>query len=203
MNITVGGVSVIVIRRMKKEDAPEVRKICLETANKKLKSTEKAQKATLLLYCDYYIRTSLYYCFVAVDEETNKIVGYILCSPNYKHYLCDFTNVELVELRKLGLKYYLMGKGAILSQKKYAIDFPAHIHIDILPEFQNQGIGSQLMDKLLYFLKIDTSQGIFLSVAPKNKKAKKFYEKYYFEKINLFSMGKRLQGERHYPDMGY
>ena len=62
-------------------------------------------------------------------------------------------------------------------QKKYARKYPAHLHIDILPAYQNQGAGADLMETLKSHLKDLGVSGIFLSVGKKNSGAVRFYKR--------------------------
>lgn len=180
-----------IIRKMRKSDAPQVRKICLATADDSLKSTEKLEQSTLILYSDFYIRECTSHCFVATDEN-DKAVGYILCSPDYSQYKKSFKNIEMKKLRKLGIKYYFMGKGEMLSPRPHAKEYPAHLHIDILPEYQRQGLGHRLMNALIAQLKKDRIPGLILFVAPNNEKGINFYKKYGFIKLSNIAMGMKL-----------
>lgn len=62
-------------------------------------------------------------------------------------------------------------------------DFPAHLHIDILPERQGKGIGSALMERLLGELKRRGCPGVFLGTSDRNLKALPFYRKLGFELV--------------------
>lgn len=59
----------------------------------------------------------------------------------------------------------------------YAEDYPAHLHIDLLPECQHQGIGSRLIKTLADHLRRQRIKGLMLNVANDNKNALRFYEK--------------------------
>ena len=72
---------------------------------------------------------------------------------------------------------------AIDSQEKYKEDYPAHLHIDILPEYQHMGLGRKLMDALCDNLRQKNVKGVMFTVWHKNYSAIKFYEKYGFRLI--------------------
>ena len=56
-------------------------------------------------------------------------------------------------------------------------DYPAHLHIDLLPQLQGKGLGKKLMSEFIDKLKLKGSMGLHLSVGEKNIKAINFYEK--------------------------
>ena len=56
-------------------------------------------------------------------------------------------------------------------------EFPAHLHINILPEFQGLGLGSMLLDVLKKHLIEIGCPGIYLGVGWENTGAIQFYEK--------------------------
>lgn len=57
------------------------------------------------------------------------------------------------------------------------------ININVLDQFQKQGIASKLMDKLLEIARYNNSLNITLEVKIDNFKAIRLYEKYLFKKV--------------------
>ena len=104
-------------------------------------------------------------------------MGYILCAPDYRAYQKSFRQNECREIRKYGLLRYLYAYFEPNVQKKYARKYPAHLHIDILPAYQNQGAGADLMETLKSHLKDLGVSGIFLSVSKQNSGAVRFYKR--------------------------
>lgn len=165
----------IVIRKMRTEDRQAVEHICLATAPAVLNSTAKMREYTLLLYNRYYTRMAGD-SFVAVNSDDLPI-GYILCAPDYEKYRKGFFENELKSIRKLGMMKYFSAKSEVLSMKKRAEDYSAHLHIDILPEYQHMGIGGKLMQALLNHLKNESVKGVMLTVSSTNKNGIAFYKK--------------------------
>lgn len=165
----------ISIRPMMSADKAAVEHICIETAPSFLCSNDKRREYTLLMYNRYYTRV-LEHSFVAVDEN-DKPVGYILCAVDYKFYKRDFFRNELAAIRRLGIFYYISALSEIYFISKYAKDYPAHLHIDILLAYQGQHIGKELMNALFHHLKEQHVSGLMLSVSRENQGAIAFYEK--------------------------
>ncbi|HEY5222582.1 MAG TPA: GNAT family N-acetyltransferase [Microbacteriaceae bacterium] len=54
-------------------------------------------------------------------------------------------------------------------------EYPAHLHIDLLPELQGQGLGRTLIRRLLGELRERGVPGVHLGVSPQNLPARGFY----------------------------
>ena len=63
------------------------------------------------------------------------------------------------------------------------IKYPAHLHIDILPEYQGNGYGAQMMNTMLNNLKQKKVKGIMLMVNKDNHGAIRFYERLGFKTL--------------------
>jgi len=61
--------------------------------------------------------------------------------------------------------------------QKYAGEYPAHLHIDLLPETQGQGLGRQLMQTLFDELRARGVRGLHLGMNAVNTGAGAFYER--------------------------
>jgi GNAT superfamily N-acetyltransferase len=62
-------------------------------------------------------------------------------------------------------------------------DHPAHLHIDLLPEWQGKGFGRGLMTAFLGGLRAAGVRRVHLGMAPANVKARAFYERLGFTEI--------------------
>lgn len=169
----------ILIRPMKRSDKAAVERICLATASDYLNSTEKLQEYTLLMYSRYYTRM-LEDSFVAVNYK-DKPIGYILCAPDYNAYKNSFYRNELKQMKNISMFKCISTLGEIAYMKRFAKEYPAHLHIDILPQYQHQGIGKKLMCSLFNHLKSNNVKGVMLTVSADNKSAIEFYKMCGFE----------------------
>ncbi len=75
-----------------------------------------------------------------------------------------------------------------------AADYPAHLHINLLPEAQSGGWGRRLIATELEALRAAGVTGVHLGVAPANERAKGFYRHLGF--ADLSRDGKVLYGMR-------
>jgi ribosomal protein S18 acetylase RimI-like enzyme len=184
------------VRKYQPKDKERLRMICIETS--KLPHEEQIDKDFLVVaFNDYYTENEPDNIFVAVNED-DEAVGYILCSENFYDFYDIMKKFYLPEIKELGFNYYTMMLGEILAHKLYSKRYPAHLHIDILEEYQNQGYGSKLMNALFDELKSRGVPGVMLGTSAHNKGAIRFYERLGFKilvktKNGPVMMGKELK----------
>ncbi len=164
------------IRNYQRGDEEFLRKICLDTCEEKLES--KAKRESLCLrYVDYYYQNET--VFVAVDGE-NRPIGYILCATDYRSYRKRMKPYlrRIFQLDKRGWITYL----AEMAAHGFFAKYPAHLHIDILPAYQKEGIGTALTERLFSFLR-EQKKDVHLLCGAGNKKGNAFYRKRGFRRI--------------------
>ncbi len=59
--------------------------------------------------------------------------------------------------------------------EELAEDYPSHLHINLVPRLQSQGLGRQLMNTLMRALRQQGSAGVHFFVRPANRPAVGFY----------------------------
>jgi len=166
----------IVIRPYTDADREEVQGICVATSSGAFSKNEDMQRFLLTTYCDYYIEKEPENCFVAADG--NKAVGYVICAENTPAWATIFREEFASRISVLALQQACLG--SINSLMECADEYPAHLHIDILPDYQRMGLGTKLMDALVTHLKKKSVPGLMFCVANDNQKAQAFYKKYGF-----------------------
>ena len=184
------------IRPMRPEDLKDVEYVCRMTAGPGAQKDPVIGYRLARMFSTYYVRECYDTCFVVADES-DKAVGYILCAPDYKRYKKIFRKVDGPEIKKLHKK---SGQQAWLFPIPYCFfghKYPAHLHIDILDEYQNQGLGSKLMEVLFEELKKRKVKGIMLQANLSNEGAVRFYKRLGFKmlstKLHTATMGKSLE----------
>lgn len=166
------------IRAYQPKDFERMHKICYETSSGF--DTDKGKIALYATYCDYYINEDPSSCFVAVNE-LDEAIGYVICAPEGEKYERVFKEKYAPILRKASpVRYFfhLVNEWLCRNVKK---KYPAHLHIDILPEGQRMGLGTKLMDTLTNYLRENGVKGVYLVCGAGNVKGVNFYKKYGFK----------------------
>ncbi|MDO4284916.1 MAG: GNAT family N-acetyltransferase [Eubacteriales bacterium] len=185
------------IREYQERDREKVRAICLATGPQTEELYPGIRKALCTVFCDYYIEEEPENCFVAVDEQ-DEAQGYILCAGNWSVWARRF-RTEYLEKGDQPIAR-AMGEATIRTLEKFAERYPAHLHIDLLPQAQGQGAGSRLIRTLEKHLCDEGVWGLCLCVAADNTGARLFYQKNGFTELlcegKEVVMGKTLEAER-------
>lgn len=82
---------------------------------------------------------------------------------------------------ELGLLHYAYGRSG--EPPSYAARFPAHLHIDLLPEAQGQGHGRRLIEALKDALRSQGVGGLHVVPLAANRGAVAFYERVGFVEL--------------------
>ena len=166
------------IRPYQEKDREDVRFICLNSDGP-CDLSKPDQHYILTTYCDYYIEREPQNCFVAADEE-GRAVGYIICAENFDLFFAVFLRDYISRLSATPDNYPDMASHSADLQQKYKAEYPAHLHIDLLPEYQRMGLGHKLVDTLVSHLQHKGIPGVMLTVGTLNLVGQSFYNKYGF-----------------------
>jgi ribosomal protein S18 acetylase RimI-like enzyme len=147
------------------------------------------------LFCDWYLMNRPDTCWV-VDDGDGEVVGYLIASPDRPD--------ESAHQRQV-LTRHLLGRGVILRPSTMGFfvravtdlttdrgaltspvdpeEYPAEMHINLLPDLRGHRLGSQLMDALMDALRIRSVPGVQLSAFGENLDAIAFFESQGFEAV--------------------
>ncbi|KAF8812571.1 acyl-CoA N-acyltransferase [Phlegmacium glaucopus] len=197
------------IRKAAKGDTPSLSRICLLTANSGTSAEELHDFGELpgLVYAIPYVILPTTWGFVLEDEEHNEVVGYIVGSTDtctYERYAAEHWWPSLaikypLELStKAGDVQYAKLLRNMHTSPDMNISFsPAHLHINILPNYQKQGWGRRLIATAIEFLKDEGLSGVWLGLNPRNEGAREFYERVGFKviggSVNATYMGLKFE----------
>lgn len=169
------------IRPYESRDRDDVRFVCLNCDGPSDMSPQ-AEHFILSTYCDYYIEKEPHNCFVAENEE-GRAIGYIICTENFDSFYDIFKKEYIPRIPEEETDHRFYASTSAVLQEKYKDSYPAHFHIDILPEYHRMGIGHKLVDTLIKHLKEKNIPAVMLAVSRENLKGDAFYRKYGFELI--------------------
>lgn len=169
------------IRPAEDKDIKDIEYICRMTAGPEARSREDVGKKIALTYSTYYARAEQETSFVL--DDNGKAVGYILCAPDYSKYVKNYRKNEVRKLWSFDKRQYLTAFFLPLGYLPFRNRYPAHLHIDLLDDYQGKGYGSQMMDTLLDKLRKMNIPGVMLIVDKNNKGAQRFYNRAGFKKL--------------------
>lgn len=179
----------MIVRKYNPKDSEDVRRICRETC-----SDEKLLAHDTVLctkYADYYTETEPGHIWILADDS-DRAQGYILCCPDWRRYREAWKKEYWSRIRGNGIVYNLLQTHTMLEVKSMGRKgFPAHLHIDISPDYQRSGGGSAMMSSLLGQLRDEGVSGIYLGCGIKNEVGNSFYRKYGFKLMNS-SFGRNI-----------
>ena len=197
------------IRPYRPDDLDEVYRICLQTAN-------NGQDATSL-FSDPRLPGHVYAAPYAVFEPSLAFVaqdaggagGYIVATLDSRAFERRLERDWWPALRASHPEPSQDLAGSLSSREQFALEFihhprtisdelarefPSHLHINLVPRLQGQGIGQQLIATVLSALREQGSHGLHLRVRPGNRRAVGFYRHVGFaelpteEDMHIFTM---------------
>ena len=163
------------VRPYKDSDRERVQQICLDNAGCANASAETKQY-TLIMYCNYYIEQEPQNCFVAVNDA-DEAVGYLLYSENYDSYERVFSEIYLPQAAAVSAKRYVDAKMDMLTHSMFRDSYKCHFHIDVDENYQNAGLGTQLLKAMKTRLRKRRIERVMLFCDEKNDRVIEFYKK--------------------------
>lgn len=171
------------IRKYEEKDKENVQFVCLNSEGPEETPDYETGQFILCTFCNYYIENEPQNCFVVDDD--GRAVGYIICAENYDKYKEIFDRDYLPLTEKYGPQRYQWALTSSDPQRLFKDEYPAHLHIDILPEYHRMGLGGKLVDALREHLASKGIEGVCLTCGPKNERAVNFYKKRGFTLLSI------------------
>ena len=182
------------LRPFRSGDEAAVADICLRTADAGADATgvfdDDAVWAEIFVLP--YVHRHPDLAFV-VEADDGRVVGYIVCAPDtdaFEDWFHDewwpehgarWPRPTTEQSRQDGTLIYAYSRRA--GAEPYADAYPAHLHIDLLPEAQGQGWGSRLIATLVAALRERGVTGLHLAASTDNAGAIAFYPRVGFTAI--------------------
>lgn len=195
------------IRKVNADNPAEIDRlyeICLLTGDSGKDASDLYTDPRLIgeLYVGAYPTYNPEFCFVLVDEN-DVPVGYTVGVPDSVAFDAQldatwwpplrekYSAVEFpADSKDAGLVQTLMNWGH--TNTELAAEYPAHLHIDILPEAQGGGNGKKLLFTLIDAFRDAGIKGFHLGVGGTNENAIGFYQHVGLEVVVDHEWGKTM-----------
>ncbi|WBU36896.1 GNAT family N-acetyltransferase [Homoserinibacter sp. YIM 151385] len=173
------------IRGLREGDLPALRAICLATTLGP-RPTGAAEGMLPDVYLEPYVRRHPDWAWIAAGADDEPL-GYLVAAPDSAAFAAWWRESWSPVFRERhGDDGSELARHGLLGddlEPPGTEGFPAHLHIDLLPELQGQGVGPQLMARLLAALAEAGIPGVHLGVAPENHGAKRWYARQGFRPV--------------------
>lgn len=198
-----------VLRPVRFQDRRALYRICLETGDSGQDATALYQDPDLLghVYAGAYAEFHPEFAFVLEDDLG--VGGYVLGVPDSRAFEATLDRLWWPALRaRYPLTEELAAKPreertpderlvALLHSPSRAreedlAEYPAHLHIDLLPRMQGGGNGRRLLARLLDALREAGAPGVHLGVGGRNTRAIGFYEHLGFRTLHEAPWGREM-----------
>ena len=182
------------IRPFRPTDEAAVADVCLRTADAGADATGIFDDDAIWaeVFALPYVHRHPDLAFV-VETDDGRVAGYIVCAPDtgaFEQWFHDewwpahgarWPRPEIESTRQDGtlIFAYSRRRGA----EPYGDAYPAHLHIDLLPELQGQGWGRRLIDRLIEALRARGVTGLHLVASTDNSGALAFYRRLGFTEL--------------------
>ncbi|WP_159449159.1 N-acetyltransferase [Demequina sp. NBRC 110055] len=179
------------IREAGAGDAAAIARICRLTGDAGADATGHHSDDTALadVYATPYLHGPA--CFALVWDEGDGPLGYVLGTADTRAFQTWFTQTwwpsvadrhALVTEADEKLLRSAADHGRMLLE--VIEDFPAHLHIDLLPEAQGRGAGRALIEAACGVLAHSGARGVHLGIDPRNDGARAFYPRVGFTPVS-------------------
>jgi ribosomal protein S18 acetylase RimI-like enzyme len=187
------GKKIMIIRPYQANDRNAVISVCHRTGYFGEDAAPHFKDAELfgLLFAAYYIEYEPENCFVT--DDNGKAVGYIIGSVDTTAQREAFDRIIVPRIvRRAFTKTLFCHPGDVIfllgltdhadyERLLYTPDlvarYPAHLHMNVLPNYQRHGVGTALIECFLERMKKAKVPGVHLVTSTENKKALPFYHK--------------------------
>ncbi|KAK5205835.1 hypothetical protein LTR41_008517 [Exophiala xenobiotica] len=192
------------IRSYQESDEDAMIHVFRETAAPDLREAgEPVLHYASYLWCRPYFVLEPQTCYV-LDDGSGQAVGYLLGVPHTPTFVQKYKETFIPYIKSQGmenpepnepvgwnenlpnaLRHIMYNPQGMLHEEwpQLMESWPAHLHIDILPEFQRKGYGRQLIEMFCDGARKQGAKGVHLGMAAANDEAGKFYARLGFTRF--------------------
>jgi len=194
------------IRRYDPRDFDDVTDICVRTGFAGADATGRHPNDDLIpdIFARPYVLLEPDWAWVV--DDGSRAIGYIIAAPDTRRFVERYREEWLPGL---AAKYEHVDPPLSADENMRHLgfwpermlvpevdDYPAHLHIDLLPEAQGAGLGRALVETLADALRAAGIPGLHLSMDPANTGARAFYDRLGFTELPSSSPSAPLLGLR-------
>jgi len=188
------------VRPYRPDDRDQIARICLQTAAAGRDATGVYSDDALMpeVYALPYLEYAPDLAFVVAERDGSRVFGYVLGVADTAAFIDWYARAwspgfrsrhpspgPPTAARPADREAHLLDAGSDPERMRIAeLDrYPAHLHIDLLPEIQGHGWGRRLIETLLAELEVRDVPRVHLGMDPANHGARAFYERLGFSEL--------------------
>ncbi|KAH8724413.1 GCN5-related N-acetyltransferase-like protein [Phaeosphaeriaceae sp. PMI808] len=163
---------------------------------------EPARTVGSYLWYKAYVSTTPETCFV-LDDGNGRVVGYCIGTADTTSFAQRWRDVftpvvdpvlvpgpdvqsddplmERDDIKSFRRAVHKAECSMLQAWPEVLKEYPAHLHIDILPEYQRKGLGTVLLKSFLEEIKDRGAKGVHLGMVQHNVKGRAFYDRIGFQ----------------------
>ncbi|WP_458042432.1 MULTISPECIES: GNAT family N-acetyltransferase [Bacteria] len=186
--------SAYAIRPFRVGDEARLAEICVRTGDAGTDASGRYSSDALLpdIFVLPYVARHPDFAFVV--DGPNGVVGYVVAAPDTDAFYEWFRHVWWPSRRgryadatgaldPRDAHFLAHADGLRAGAEEHAARYPAHLHIDLLPEAQGRGLGRSLIRTLAEKLHASDVSGLYLVASAANAGAVAFYPRVGFEAL--------------------
>lgn len=190
-----------IIRAYRPADRAAVADVCVSTADEGGDSRARYPDEELMpaIFAEPYCHLEPELAFV-LDDGGGRAVGYVIGTGDTAEFVARFRDTWIP---RVAHRYPALTApprtpaeemvGLLHTPERMILpelgDYPAHLHIDLLPDFQRRGYGRALMNTFLTALHDRGVPAVHLGMVTANRPARAFYDRLGFHRIPVGDPG--------------
>ncbi len=193
-----------VIRPYQPNDREDIYRVCLLTGKSGDDATGLHANDDLIsdIFAGPYLAIEPELAFVV--DTGGRVAGYVIATANTRRFVERYREEWLPGF---AAKYPRPASGVAPSKRMIdrghspermliaeVDEYPAHLHIDLLPELQGQGFGRALIRAILAALNERGARKVHLGLSPTNTSARAFYDRLGFHELPSSTAAEPLLG---------
>jgi GNAT superfamily N-acetyltransferase len=190
-----------IIRGYRSADRAAVADVCVSTADEGGDSRARYPDEELMptIFAEPYCHLEPELAFV-LDDGSGRAVGYVIGTGDTAEFVARFRDTWIPRVAHrypaLTTRPRTPGEemvGLLHTPERMILPelgaYPAHLHIDLLPDFQRRGHGRALMNTFLTALRDRGVLAVHLGMVTANRPARAFYDRLGFHEIPVDDPG--------------